>query len=125
MIWIKVPPEPSANGGPMDLRNFRLLRLLAALPLLAGHAVAQESGSAERGYQYAADNCAECHAIEPGVFDSPLYDVPSFAEIANSDDMSPIALVPFFQSPHPTMPNLVVPADSIHDLTAYLLSLRH
>ena len=45
-------------------------------------------------------------------------------EIANSGEMSEIALIPFFQTSHETMPNFVVPADSIRDLTAYILSLK-
>jgi mono/diheme cytochrome c family protein len=98
--------------------------LLAALPFLVGSAMAQEPGSPVRGLEYAVTHCAECHAYDFDDYDSPLYEAPSFMEIANSGEMSEIALMPFFQTSHETMPNLVIPADSIHDLTAYILSLK-
>ena len=106
----------------MSLRLFCFAALLVAE---APVALAQESGSAERGHRFALDACAECHAVERGIYESPLYEAPSFAEIADSEDMSSVALVPFFQTSHPSMPNFVIPADDIRDLTAYLLSLRH
>ena len=101
-----------------------LVAHMLAVPLLAGTAIAQESGSPLRGFEYAAANCAECHAIDIDDRESPLFEAPSFMEIAESGQMSEIALMPFFQTSHETMPNFVVPADSIRDLTAYILSLK-
>ena len=101
-----------------------LAALMLAVPLLAGSAMAQEPGSPLRGFEYAAENCAECHAIDIEDYDSPLPEAPSFMEIANSGQMSEIALLPFFQTSHETMPNFVVPADRIRDLTTYILSLK-
>ena len=100
------------------------LALFASMSLLAAGAEAQESGSPLGGAAYAADNCAECHAIDLDDYDSPLLEAPSFMEIANSGEMSEVALFPFFQTSHETMPNFVVPADRIRDLTAYILSLK-
>jgi mono/diheme cytochrome c family protein len=105
--------------------SLRLFCCVAFLVLPAGAAISQESGSAVRGHRFALDTCAECHAVEPGIYESPVYEAPSFAEIADSEDMSSVALIPFFQTSHPTMPNFVIPADNIRDLSAYLLSLRH
>jgi mono/diheme cytochrome c family protein len=101
-----------------------LVAHLLAMPLLAGAAIAQESGSPLRGFEYAAEVCSECHAIDIDDYESPRFEAPSFMEIANSGEMSEIALMPFFQTSHETMPNFVVPADSIRDLTAYILSLK-
>ena len=101
-----------------------LFTLLLALPLTVGSVHAQEAGSPVRGFEYAATHCAECHAFDFDDYDSPLFDAPSFMEIANSGEMSEIVLLPFFQTSHETMPNFVVPADSIRDLTAYILSLK-
>jgi mono/diheme cytochrome c family protein len=86
--------------------------------------MAQEAGSPLRGFAYAAENCAECHAIDIDDYESPLFEAPTFMEIAGSGQMSEAALMPFFQTSHETMPNFVVPADRIRDLTAYILSLK-
>ena len=98
--------------------------LLLATPLMATPANAQEAGSPLAGFAYATENCAECHAIDIEDYDSPRDEAPSFMEIANSGQMSEVALFPFFQTSHETMPNFVVPADRIRDLTAYILSLK-
>lgn len=98
------------------------LRLAAAV-LSAGAAVAQEIGDPQAGREYAITNCTECHAVEAGDFDSPLYGTPSFQEIANTPGMSEIALLSFFQTSHPTMPNLIVPSSDVRNLIAYIRSL--
>ena len=100
--------------------------LLAAVILsaAAGAALAQEVGDPAAGHAYATENCAECHAVEPGDYDSPLYEAPGFEEVANIPGMSRIALLSFFQTSHPTMPNLIVPSSDIHDLIAYIGSLK-
>lgn len=106
----------------MDSRIALAAALIASLSAPLAHA--QESGSPVRGFDYALMHCAECHAIDVDDFDSPLFEAPSFMEIANSGQMSERALIPFFQTPHEFMPNFVVPADAIRDLTAYILSLK-
>ncbi|MEX2318352.1 MAG: cytochrome C [Bauldia sp.] len=108
----------------MIARTLGFFAFLIAAPFPAGSAMAQESGSPLRGFAYAAENCAECHAIDIADYDSPRDEAPSFMEIANSGQMSEVALFPFFQTSHETMPNFVVPADRIRDLTAYILSLK-
>lgn len=104
-------------------RSRWILAALAAL-LAAGPALAEDRGNAERGLAYAKANCAECHDVRRNHFDSPWPESPAFQEIANADGMSRIALYAFLRTPHPTMPNLVIPADDIADLTAYLISIR-
>ncbi len=91
---------------------------------MTGHVDAVEIGDPQRGYAYAEQNCAECHAIDRGDYDSPFFGAPPFSEVANVPAMSELALLSFFQTPHPTMPNLIVPPDDIRDLVAYIRSLR-
>ena len=114
-----------AHHGAMRRSNLRCALAAAAL-LAAGSALAQdqERGDRVRGLAYAEANCAECHEVRAGHFDSPLSDAPAFQDIANATGMSAIALYPFFRTAHRDMPNLVVPPDDITDLTAYLLSIR-
>jgi mono/diheme cytochrome c family protein len=102
-----------------------LTRLLCACLLVAGNpAIAQEKGDAARGQAFARANCAECHAIAPDQRPSPLAKAPPFSDIANARGMSEIALFPFFQTPHVSMPNFVIAPDDIRDVTAYLMTLR-
>jgi mono/diheme cytochrome c family protein len=91
----------------------------------AGPASAVEFGDPERGYAYAEVNCAECHAIDRGDYDSPFFGAPPFSEVANVPAMSEVALTSFFQTPHPTMPNFIVPSDDVRDVITYILSLRN
>ncbi len=99
---------------------------LVGLVLLAPvAALAQERGDTARGQAYAEANCAECHEVRAGHYDSPWPESPPFEDIANDPGMTELALFAFFRTPHPSMPNLIVPPDDIADLTAYLLSMRN
>jgi hypothetical protein len=44
--------------------------------------------------------------------------------VADSPGMSEMALQVWFQSPHPSMPNLLIKAQESDDLVAYILSLK-
>lgn len=82
-----------------------------------------EVGDKDRGHAYAKKFCTDCHAIEKD--DNLLLgDIPTFQEVANSDGMSPRALVVWLRTSHPTMPNYVIPPDDIDDIVAYIMSLR-
>jgi len=98
-----------------------LLMLIAASP--AAHGV--ETGNPARGLAYARQNCAECHAVEPTDTMGPFSDLPTFREIANTPGMSELALISFFQTPHPTMPDFVVTGGDVQDLIAYLATLKN
>lgn len=109
----------------MSPRKALLLTASAAVfAAFAGGALAQDRGDPARGYAYASRNCTECHEIEAGHYDSPRLEAPPFEDIANARGMSEIALFPFFQTAHVSMPLFVVAPDDIRDLTAYILSLR-
>jgi len=91
----------------------------AALP-----AVAQEPGDAKAGFAYAEGVCAECHAVKKGARVSPHERAPAFELVANTRGMSAMALRVWFQSPHPSMPNLVLKEKLADDLVAYIMSLK-
>ncbi len=101
-----------------------LLALAAVLIAPPAFAADQERGDPQHGRTYAEAVCAECHDVRGGHFDSPNPDAPPFQEIADTPDMTEMALYAFFRTPHASMPNLVVPSETIADLTAYLLGLR-
>ncbi len=106
-------------------RAFTLVLLMiclaagGVLPVLA-----QGTGDAGQGYQYAKTFCSECHGIERDDLGSPNFAAPSFRTVANTPGMSRRALVVWLQSPHPTMPNLVIPREDMHDVIEYIMSLK-
>jgi mono/diheme cytochrome c family protein len=104
------------------------MRRRTAMPFLlmfmTGAAHAVELGDAARGLAYARVNCAECHAVQAPWHVVPFEEVPTFRDIANTPGISELALISFFQTPHPTMPDFQVPASDVRDLTAYFATLR-
>ena len=98
----------------------RRRRFLAA----ASTAGAQEDGNAERGLLFATENCTECHAITPEQAESPNIDAPPFAAIARTQGISAPSLFTLLRTSHQTMPNIVIPADDLNDVVAYILSLK-
>jgi mono/diheme cytochrome c family protein len=95
-----------------------------ASALVANHAVAQEMGDAKRGFAFAQRVCAECHGVRAGEINSPHSRVPSFQSVANTSGMTSTALRVWFQSPHPSMPNLVLTMEDTDNIVAYILSLK-
>ena len=105
----------------------RLAAIVAALAVSAvpGAAQAQTIGDAAAGLAYARAHCAECHGVEQRKDDfSPNPDAPDFSVVANTPGMTERALVVWMQTSHPTMPNLIVPAEARDDLIAYIMSLK-
>ncbi|MGI9403287.1 MAG: c-type cytochrome [Hyphomicrobium sp.] len=98
--------------------------LASALILVPRIACAVELGDPQQGLAYARQVCAECHAVEAGDDLSPNPDAPSFEGVANTPGMNARALVVWLQSPHPTMPHLMIPPDETDNVVAYITSLR-
>jgi mono/diheme cytochrome c family protein len=121
-----MPPRGQTYIFPARKPEFSMRLLSAAVSLLfaATMAAAQESGNAEEGFAYASVHCSECHAIEAGVYGMSIFGAPSFEEIANVRGMSELAIVSFFQTSHPSMPNFVVATPDARNLIAYLQSLK-
>lgn len=101
-----------------------MLCLAVGMLLAPEAASAQGVGDAEKGLAFARQNCSECHAVEAGTLESPDPEAPSFASVAETRGMSWIALSAFLQTPHKTMPNIVLPQDDREDVIAYILSLK-
>lgn len=87
-------------------------------------AFADEIGDARRGLEFAQSNCAGCHAILYEDMNSANPSSPSFKTIADTPGITRTALSVFLQSPHPTMPNLIVVGEEADNLIAYILSLK-
>jgi mono/diheme cytochrome c family protein len=85
---------------------------------------AHAQGDAKSGRDYAEAVCAECHAVKKGERVSPHERAPAFQLVANTRGMSEMALRVWFQSPHPSMPNLTLRDRTADDLIAYIMSLK-
>ncbi len=95
------------------------------LMLFSSQAWSEEPGNAQRGLTYTQVHCAGCHAVDGRQPQRPpVLGIATFTEIANTPGMTPIALVVWFQSPHPNMPNLVLERADRDDVIAYITSLR-
>ena len=95
--------------------------------LLAGYASAagaQEIGDRVRGLEYAKRNCVNCHVVSPNEDQDIVNDAPDFSAVANTPGMTPTAIAVWLQSPHPNMPNFIIPEQDIDDLAAYITSLK-
>ena len=99
---------------------------LAAAILIAGFgpAAAREYGDPVSGLTYAKETCSECHAVRAEDLLSPVAEATSFEEVANTPGMTRTALTVWLQTPHPTMPNLVIAPQDMDDVIAYILTLK-
>ena len=99
-------------------------KVAVALFLMPGIAEAVEFTNPQLGLAYARENCAGCHRVEVGGAISPSPIVPSFESIANTLGMTARALNVWMQTPHPTMPNLIIPTEERDNIISYIKSLR-
>ncbi len=90
----------------------------------APDAGAQQLGNAGAGLEFAKSACAECHGISEEKPISPNPIAPNFKEIANTPGMNERALVVWFRTPHPSMPNFILEIQNEEDVIAYIMSLK-
>jgi mono/diheme cytochrome c family protein len=102
----------------------RTVGLLLFSAMTAVPAGAQDVGDASRGLDFALRACAECHGVRVGETTSPRAESPPFGSIAKTKGMTGLALKVWLQTPHPSMPNLILSPDDRDDVIAYILSLR-
>ena len=102
------------------LKTFLVLTASA----FASSAWAGEGGNVRDGLRFAQTVCAECHAVRDGERASTKAQAPTFTSVANTPGMNAMALEVWFQTPHPTMPNLKFTNQESDDVIAYILSLR-
>jgi cytochrome c2 len=81
-------------------------------------------GNVQAGEHYAQTQCASCHSIVPDGNTSPVAAATPFQAVADTGGMTRTALIVFLNSPHPTMPNLVVAGDDADNIIAYIMSLK-
>ncbi len=94
-----------------------------ALPITAALAQAPVAGDPVAGRAYAVKNCSSCHMVSPK--QSPkVRTAPSFQAISNMHSTTEMSLHAFLSTPHPRMPNFIVPPKDGQDVIAYILSLR-
>lgn len=95
-----------------------LLSSLGSLPSFA-----QDQNSVQRGRAVAEQRCAVCHAVRAGETASPNAAAVSFTRVATTAGTTELALQAMLQTSHRTMPNLILDADDMRDVIAYILSL--
>jgi len=100
-----------------------IVALVALASIACSEAHAQDTGDPSRGLSYSKKVCAECHGVEAIDDQSPHAAAPTFKAIVNTRGMTGTALAVWLQSPHPTMPEIIVPKADRNDVIAYILSL--
>jgi hypothetical protein len=55
---------------------------------------------------------------------SPVAEAPRFEDVANTSSMTAIALTAWFQTSHPTMPNIRLSDEEMRNVIQYILSLK-
>jgi cytochrome c len=81
-------------------------------------------GDAKRGQELSQRVCSVCHSVSPGSAATLNADVPTFAAIASSPDITAERLAGRIIIPHPPMPNVQLTVAEMRDIIAYILSLR-
>ena len=104
--------------------TLRLLLVNVFLVCLTGSTVAQLIGDADNGRILAEKVCSECHSLDALELDLPKRKAASFATIANTPGMTPLALSVWFRTPHREMPNIILSKDEQEDLIAFITSLK-
>ena len=73
--------------------------------------------------EYAKRVCADCHAVEADTV-MLFTDVPRFQDVADTEGMTARALVVWFTTSHPSMPDIIIPPNDMDNVVAYIMSLR-
>jgi mono/diheme cytochrome c family protein len=107
----------------MSLWHLAGVGLALALVASAAGAQAPTPGDPQAGRDYALRNCTSCHTVSPRQ-SPPAHTAPSFQAIADMRSTTQMSLHAFLSTPHPRMPNFIVPPKDADDVIAYILSLR-
>jgi len=103
----------------------RISSLIACIPLaLASHAMAADlPGDPQAGGQLAQDVCSACHLVARDQADDPEIG-PSLIEVAEHPASTEMSLRVYLQTPHATMPNIMLTPEETDDVISYILSLK-
>jgi mono/diheme cytochrome c family protein len=98
--------------------------LICAVWVAGGGAAAQDlPGDPAAGAKLAREVCAQCHlAVEDQASDPGVG--PSLFEVAEHPGTTEMSLRAFLQTPHATMPNLMLTPEETDDIISYLLTLK-
>ncbi|MHA3916484.1 c-type cytochrome [Halovulum sp. GXIMD14793] len=96
----------------------KILIILAAAPLVASTASAQDAG---RGQELAKRWCSACHVVGENTTGGDAG--PPFADVAVDDTLTDDGLRLWLADPHSPMPNLQLSEPEISDIIAYIRSL--
>ena len=104
----------------------RLLIMLTVIGAVGAfvHTASEALADPISGSEFAQRICAECHAVLPEERTSPDATAPSFMAIADNPFWTRTALIVWFQTPHPTMPNMLLDTEDLENVIAYIFSLR-
>ncbi|MGH6901146.1 MAG: c-type cytochrome [Geminicoccaceae bacterium] len=102
----------------------RLWWLLCALPVLGGQARAADlPGDPKAGARLAREVCAACHVVaEDQMIDPGLG--PWFVDVAQHPATTVLSLRAFLQTPHASMPDLMLTPEETDDIISYILTLK-
>jgi mono/diheme cytochrome c family protein len=117
--------QPKIPNKRLDMTNINSM-LFAGL-VLAGsnvNAWAQAEGDARQGAAFAQAACSQCHAVGRNQVRSRNRNAPSFRSVARAPGMTGTALHVWFETPHPSMPNLILRSTDKENVFAYILSLK-
>jgi mono/diheme cytochrome c family protein len=89
------------------------------IPAIVAPALGQDYADPAAGERLATANCAQCH----GGVDAPG-GAPAFVAIAATQSTTEESLLAFLETPHASMPDLILSEKDRHDLVEYILSLR-
>lgn len=103
----------------------RISSLIACIPLaLASHAMAADlPGDPQAGSQLAHEVCASCHLVARDQADDPEIG-PSLVDVAQHPASTEMSLRVYLQTPHATMPNIMLTPEETDDVISYILSLK-
>ena len=87
-------------------------------------AFSQVIGDTELGRQYAEAVCSDCHAVHAHQIDSLVEQATPFQIVADASGMTANALTAWLQTSHPTMPNIIMSDEEMHNVIEYILSLK-
>lgn len=98
--------------------------LVFARSVPAGAGEALQSGDIDAGRAYAARTCSDCHRVGPPKNGSKALRSSDFDMLAQTKGLTATSLNVFLITPHPSMPNLIIPPNDRANVIAYILSLR-
>jgi mono/diheme cytochrome c family protein len=103
----------------------RIALMAASLFLSAAPTLAQQPpGDASQGRLSAQGFCGACHATSTKQDVSPNPKATPFIRVAQKPGLSSFTLTMWVKASHPNMPLMRLEADTIEDITAYLMTMR-